>query len=82
MLYEPQYYEKGAGRATHIKLIPTRPTPALKRDLKPPHIVIPPPNFDEMSLIDDDEFSAWSYEGEEDGSLYWDSCTSNTTTPL
>jgi hypothetical protein len=69
MLYEPQYYQKGAGRATHIKLVPTRPTAPLKRAFKPPHIVIPKPNFDDMYL-DDDEFSAWSYN--ESSSALWD----------
>ncbi|CAO3632483.1 unnamed protein product [Mucor hiemalis] len=82
MLYESHYYQKGAGRALHIQLIPTRPTPPLKRDFKPPHITIPPPKFDEMYL-DDDNFSAWSFE-EENDSLVWDSmpttCTSTTPT--
>jgi hypothetical protein len=90
MIYEPQYYQKGAGRALHIKLIPTRPTPPLKRDSKPPHIIIPNPNFDDMYL-DDEQFSAWSYEekAEANSALLWDdsssslsSTNSNTTTPL
>ncbi|KAI8063352.1 uncharacterized protein B0P05DRAFT_555551 [Gilbertella persicaria] len=71
MLYEPQYYQKGAGRAMHLQLVPTRPTPPLKRALKPPHIVIPPPNFDHM-YIDDQVFSAWSYEEGSTAAL-WDS---------
>lgn len=86
MIYEPHYYQKGAGRATHIKLIPTRPTPALKRDFKPPHIIIPTPNFDEMYL-DDQEFSAWSYEEEEGPCPLLllspsSTITSNSSTPL
>ncbi|KAI8637141.1 hypothetical protein BD408DRAFT_322422, partial [Parasitella parasitica] len=60
-LYDPLYYQKGAGRATHIQLVPTRPTAPLKRTSKPPHIVIPAPNFDDMR-IEDGEFSAWSFE--------------------
>ncbi|EPB90945.1 hypothetical protein HMPREF1544_02199 [Mucor circinelloides 1006PhL] len=72
ILYESQYYEKGAGRAIHIQLVPTRPTAPLKRESKPPHIVIPAPNFDEMR-IEDNEFSAWSYEEDESAqATFWD----------
>ncbi|KAI8357273.1 hypothetical protein BD560DRAFT_302569, partial [Blakeslea trispora] len=60
MLYEPQYYEKNAGR-THMSLVPTRPTPPLKRAFKPPHIVIPEPKFDEMQF-NHESFSAWSFK--------------------
>lgn len=81
MLYEPQYYLKGAGRATHIKLIPTRPTAALKRNSKPPHITIPIPTFDEM-YVDDEEFSAWSYEEDNNSSMLWDAMSSASYTPL
>jgi hypothetical protein len=77
MLYEPQYYEKGRGRATHIQLIPTRPTPPLRRANKPTYIIIPEPNFDDM-YTDDGQFSAWSYE-ENDSSLLWDSATEIST---
>ncbi|KAI7907568.1 uncharacterized protein BX663DRAFT_4547 [Cokeromyces recurvatus] len=65
MLYEPQYYEKHAGRAMHIQLIPTRPTPPLKRNCKPPHIIIPEPNFDDLLCLSDDYFSPWSPMEEE-----------------
>lgn len=80
MLYDPKYYEKGAGRAMHIKIIPTRPTLSLKRDSKPPHIIIPTPNFDEVYL-DHEEFSPWSCEEGADSSMLWDSLsiTSNTS---
>ncbi|KAI9473932.1 MAG: hypothetical protein EXX96DRAFT_488115 [Benjaminiella poitrasii] len=61
MLYEPHYYEKNAGRAMHIRLTPTRPTPPLKRKCKPPHIVIPEPDFDDiMNHLNNEEFSPWS----------------------
>ncbi|KAI9347860.1 hypothetical protein BD770DRAFT_395476 [Pilaira anomala] len=79
MLYEPQYYLKGAGRATDMKLIPTRPTPPLKRNSKPPHITIPKPTFDQK-YIDDDQFSAWSYEEDNSSSVLSDSMSSTTST--
>ncbi|OBZ85479.1 hypothetical protein A0J61_06472 [Choanephora cucurbitarum] len=72
MLYEPQYYEKNAGRA-QMSLVPTRPTPPLKRAFKPPHIVIPEPNFGGMQS-NNTSFSAWSFkDGSTSTPALWDS---------
>lgn len=81
MLYEPKYYEKGAGRAMHIKIIPTRPTSPLQRDYKPPHIIIPAYKFDEMYL-EHEEFSPVSCEEGADSSMLWDSLSVNSDTSL
>ncbi|KAG1446542.1 hypothetical protein G6F56_009536 [Rhizopus delemar] len=59
ILYESHYYE--SKRPAHILIIPTRCTPPLKRNNKPLPIIIPDFTFDNKH-IDDDEFSAWSYE--------------------
>lgn len=80
VLYESQYYEKDAGRALHIQLIPTRSTPPLKRAFKPPHIIIPEPDFDSMR-IDNEEFSPWSYESADASTgMLLDSATSSDST--
>ncbi|EIE91458.1 hypothetical protein G6F46_009954 [Rhizopus delemar] len=71
ILYESHYYENK--RPNQIKVIPTRCTLPLKRNNKPHPIIIPEYTFDEK-YMDDNEFSAWSYEE--------DTATSSTDTLL
>ncbi|KAI9275393.1 hypothetical protein BY458DRAFT_507324 [Sporodiniella umbellata] len=58
-LYESQYYQ--SKRSPHMLIVPTRCTPPLNRENKPEPITIPDFIFDNK-YIDDDEFSAWSYD--------------------
>lgn len=82
MLYESKYYEKGAGRALHIKIIPTRPTLPLKRNAKPPHIIIPTPKFDEVAYLDYEESSPLTCEEGVDSPMLWDSLSTISNTSL
>ncbi|KAI8991598.1 hypothetical protein BDF20DRAFT_845440 [Mycotypha africana] len=67
MLYEPHFYEKGAGRSLHIELVPTRPTPPLNRKDKPPPIIIPQFNAEDPLLCrNEDDYSAWSCHPQDD----------------
>ncbi|KAF7723052.1 hypothetical protein EC973_002386 [Apophysomyces ossiformis] len=58
-----------------VKIIPTRRTKPLCRKNKPAPIIIPPPIFHDpfSNDLEDDEFSAWSYEEPAKPDLMWDS---------
>lgn len=74
ILYESHLYHNKL--PDRIQIVPTRCTPPLKRDNKPPPIIIPEFKFDDK-YIDDNEFSAWSYEEEDD-----DTATTTTSDTL